>query len=226
MLRSWLERLVSRSKGVRYNISSEISSLELLVFFWRLVLPLCRGLLSLRKIAFLGHGVRFLFKRRLIVGSFCKIGDHCYFDCLATNGVRLGRGVSLGRYGKIRATASLSELGRGVLIEDYVGIGDFFYLGAFGGIEIGAETIIGERFTVHSDNHITSDVDVSIRRQGTVALPVRIGSNCWIGSNVTVLGGVDIGKDSIVGAGSVVTKSVPDGSVVVGNPSRLIKSRY
>jgi maltose O-acetyltransferase len=56
------------------------------------------------------------------------------------------------------------------------------------------------------------------------AVPVRIGSNVWIGGGAIVLPGVSIGDDAIVGAGSVVTRDVPPGTTVVGNPARVSKS--
>ena len=55
------------------------------------------------------------------------------------------------------------------------------------------------------------------------AKPITIGSNCWIASNVTVCGGVTIGDNSVIGAGSVVTRDVPSGVFAAGNPCRVIR---
>ena len=55
------------------------------------------------------------------------------------------------------------------------------------------------------------------------ALPVTIGNNVWIGGNVTIVPGVSIGDNSVIGAGSVVTKDIPSNVVAVGNPCRVIK---
>lgn len=55
------------------------------------------------------------------------------------------------------------------------------------------------------------------------ALPIKIGNNVWLGANVIVLPGVEIGDDSVIGAGSVVTKSIPSGVVAVGNPCKVLR---
>ena len=56
------------------------------------------------------------------------------------------------------------------------------------------------------------------------AKPITIGNNCWLASNVTVIGGVTIGEGCVIGAGSVVTKDIPANSFAAGNPCRVIKA--
>ncbi len=56
------------------------------------------------------------------------------------------------------------------------------------------------------------------------AKPITIGNNCWIASNVTVIGGVKIGNGCVIGAGSVVTRDIPDNVFAAGNPCRVIKT--
>jgi len=54
-------------------------------------------------------------------------------------------------------------------------------------------------------------------------MPVRIGSNCWLGAGVIVMPGVTIGDNSVIGAGSIVTKDIPPNVIAVGNPCRVMR---
>jgi acetyltransferase-like isoleucine patch superfamily enzyme len=98
-------------------------------------------------------------------------------------------------------------------------------LGGAGGLEIGDECIIGQYLSCHPENHVSGDLEVAIRHQGVTRKGIKIGPNCWIGSKVTILDGVEIGKGCIIAAGAVVTKSFPSNSVIGGVPAKLLKSR-
>lgn len=88
-------------------------------------------------------------------------------------------------------------------------------------VKIGDNVMIGPNCTIITINH---DLQPEPRAKGLMqALPVTIGDNVWIASDVVILPGVTIGSDSVVGAGSVVTRDVPPGAVVAGNPAKVIK---
>lgn len=94
-------------------------------------------------------------------------------------------------------------------------------------VKIGEDGVIGQRcFIIGGGNYHTEDIDIPIRLQGIKKDDgVNIEHNVWLGGNVTVLGGVSIGHGSIVGASSVVTKTIPPMSVCQGIPGKVVKSR-
>ena len=86
-------------------------------------------------------------------------------------------------------------------------------------VEIGA----GTHFYVN--NHAFDRTDIPIKYQGYYpSKPIKVCSGAWIGANAVILCGVTIGRNAVVGAGSIVTKDVEPYTVVVGNPARKIKS--
>ena len=101
--------------------------------------------------------------------------------------------------------------------------------------EIGPYSIIG-RIVMRSANHYTEFLNIQETAQRriigarSVLKPprqlVRIGAATWVGDNVTILEGVEIGNGAIVGAGAVVTRSVPPFAIAVGNPARVLRYRY
>lgn len=93
-----------------------------------------------------------------------------------------------------------------------------------GNISIGGNTIIASDVAIISENHgINPNEIIPYKDQKIKCEEVSIGEGSWIGEKVIILPGVSIGKKVIVGAGSVVTKSIPDYSIVVGNPAIIIK---
>jgi acetyltransferase-like isoleucine patch superfamily enzyme len=99
------------------------------------------------------------------------------------------------------------------------------WINAMGGVQIGSNVIIGPYCIIQTGNHRFDDISKPIRLQGYVKNPVRIDDDCWLGASVIVLPGVTIGKGSVIGAGSIVTKDIPPYSVAVGNPAQVIRSR-
>ena len=88
-----------------------------------------------------------------------------------------------------------------------------------GGITIGDGTLVGHNVTIATLNH---DYNPN-NRASITPKPVKIGKNVWIGSDSTILPGVEIGDGAIIGAGSVVTKSIPANTIAAGNPARIIR---
>lgn len=88
-------------------------------------------------------------------------------------------------------------------------------------VTIGNNVWIGPNVGIYTPNHA---FDSKERSDGyEKSLPVVIGDNVWIGGGVNIIGGVRIGGNSIIGAGSVVTKDIPAGVIVAGNPAKIIR---
>lgn len=95
-----------------------------------------------------------------------------------------------------------------------------------GPVEIGDNLMMGPDVIIYTENHEFSRKDIPMNQQGGSGVKkVKIGNDVWIGARVIILPGVKIGDGAIVGAGSVVTKSVPSYAIVAGNPARLIRYR-
>lgn len=96
---------------------------------------------------------------------------------------------------------------------------DFLIVGG-GRVTIGAHCLIGPRCTISTPNHAK---DAQKRLEGWEhTIPVTIEDNVWLGSNVSLCPGAHIGKNSIIGAGSVVVGSIPDNVVAAGNPCKVL----
>jgi acetyltransferase-like isoleucine patch superfamily enzyme len=91
---------------------------------------------------------------------------------------------------------------------------------ALGGITIEDDVLIGPKVSLVTENH---PLDPE-QRKGLIGKPIRIRKNAWIGANATILPGVTIGENAVVAAGAVVSKDVPDNTIVGGIPAKFIKN--
>lgn len=108
-----------------------------------------------------------------------------------------------------------------------ISVGDYFYAnydcvildGA--PVTIGDHVLFGPKVGLYTSNHLFDPNERVLG--GCIAKPIVVGNRCWLAANVTVLPGVTIGDDVIIGAGSVVTKDIPSHVIAAGNPCRVIR---
>lgn len=225
-----IEKII-KFRNPQFKFDAELNGTALRQFIWQQFWALFRGLKLLLfhfkkpKMALLGKGVKFFNSPKIHFGKFMKLGDKVYLSALGKKGVFLGNNVSIGAYSRVVVSTSLNDLGKFIKIGNNVGMGEFAYLGGAGGLEIGDDCIIGQYFSCHPENHNYDNPHEKIRLQGVSRKGIKIGKNCWIGSKVTILDGVEIGEGSVIAGGAVVTKSFPKNSIIGGVPARLLKSR-
>ena len=144
----------------------------------------------------LGHNVR-IFAFVNLYG--CEIGDESRVGTF----VEIQRGARIGRRCKIQSHTFICE---GVTIDDEVFVGHNV-------------NFINDKFprATNEDGSLQTDVDWTLQR-------TRVGRRASIGTGCVILGGVTIGEGAVIGAGSVVTKDVPPGSIVAGNPARVLRT--
>lgn len=172
-----------------------------LVRYWRLLrFRAANPHVVLRGMVFLGRNVEIVARPgygRLEIGRWVHIGDGNSLRC-HEGSMRIGDKVVLGRNNTINC-----------------------YLD----VEIGAASIVADWVYVTDFDHRTEDVHVPIKDQGIVKAPVRIGPDTWIGVKVSVLRGSRIGRGSVLGAHAVVRGDIPDHSIAVGTPARVVRNR-
>lgn len=110
-------------------------------------------------------------------------------------------------------------------IGDRVFLNNFCSINCLKSIEIGENTIFGEGVKIYDHNHDYSvqKEELHVNPKEFTYGPVKIGKNCWLGSNVLVLKGVSIGDNSIIGAGCIIHKDVPANSVIVNKQELISK---
>lgn len=138
-------------------------------------------------------------RAELLKEMFAEIGENCYIEPpLHANWA--GKFVHFGK--NVYANFNLT------LVDDTH-------------IYIGDSTMIGPNVTIATAGHPI--LPVLREKVYQFNLPVRIGKNCWIGAGAIILPGITIGDNTVVGAGSVVTKDLPANVVAVGNPCRILR---
>lgn len=163
-------------------------------------------------------------KRRFFYswGYGSKLGLHIKLN--ASQHISVGNSVSIGDYCWLNAKDYYKN-GKPVLfIDDGTYIGRFVQINAWNEVKIGKNVLIGDRVFISDADHCYQDRNTPIILQGDCYKgSVYLKDGCWLCIGAVILPGVTIGKNSVVAANSVVTKDVPDFTVVGGIPAKIIK---
>ncbi|WP_239061353.1 DapH/DapD/GlmU-related protein [Lacticaseibacillus sp. 866-1] len=175
---------------------------------------------------FIGRHVQITHSWRIHCGRNVKFEDYSEIHGLAEYGLIFGNNVTIGRETMIRPSSYYGkDLGKGLKMGDGSSIGPHSYVGCAGQIDIGENVMIGPKCSLFAENHIFRDLTKSIKSQGVQQKGIKICDNCWIGSNVIILDGVTIGSGSVIGAGTIITHSIPENSIVLDKRNEEVRTR-
>lgn len=222
--------LRSTVRKIRPNATTDIPLTTLAGWYARKgITPLLRGFAwsprfgSSELPIFIGSRVRIAYSKQVKLGKGASIGDNTRIMAFSKHGITIGAGSTVRENAWIQTASSPANPGESLVIGRGTYIGPGAIIGVGGSVVIGDNCQIGASFIVVAENHVVDQnhlTAIAVDRNGIV-----IGSSCWIGHRVTLLDGVRLGDGCTVGAGAVVTKSYPAGSVIGGVPARLLVSK-
>lgn len=150
--------------------------------------------------------------------SSLRMGNFCNFSLYDdAKNISFGKNVNIRNYCNFFVGKN-AEL----ILEDRVFMNNYCSINCIEKIEIGENTLFGEGVKLYDHNHQYTAYKVEPRKFNSA--PIKIGKNCWLGSNVTVLKGVSIGDNCIIGAGCVIFKNVEANSIIVNEQNLLNKA--
>ena len=185
----------------------------------RLFIKEVHGLFLVGKHTSITHGKHIRCGRNVKFEDYTEIHGLCE-ELVFGNNVTISRGVM------IRPSSYYGgDDGKGLVIGDNSSIGPHGYVGCSGKITIGKNVMFGPKCSLFAENHIFSNTRLDIKSQGVAQKGITIEDDCWIGSNCVILDGVRIGKGSVIGAGTLVSKDIAPGSIVMDKRNKIRKSR-
>jgi acetyltransferase-like isoleucine patch superfamily enzyme len=204
------------------SISTKLYHLDRLIFssFRRLRLQILG--VKMGKNANLGKGISVFKddKSQISIEDNCNMGKNVSLYAINGGKIEVKNNVRIDHHTSLFSRRGNIFINEGSIISSNCGINT-----EESSVKIGKDVLIAPGVDVMDRDHIFSNKRLPIKFQGHISKPVEIGDNCWLGVKVTVLKGVKIGKGSLIGANSVVTKNIPPYSIAVGAPAKVIKKR-
>lgn len=231
MLRRLLTTFIRNAGKRDYSPDSKLSDRDILVVFTTKIPGLIRGLCyrlflkGSKGFLFVGSRCSIKHKSKILLGRTVTIGRNVEINALSEEGVKIGNNVTILSNTIIECTGVLRNIGVGLTIGNNVGISQNCFIQVRGRVKIGNDVIIGPGVSIFSENHNFTDSDLPVSAQGETRKGVIIEDGAWIGTRAIILDGVRVGKNSVVAAGSVVNRDVPQFALVGGVPARILKGR-
>ncbi|MFN8388981.1 MAG: acyltransferase [Bdellovibrionota bacterium] len=174
----------------------------------------------------IGHGVTFRQPHRITFGKKVIVDDYAAIDVRTRPGKDHDAGIVLGDYTYVGRYSIVTAKYGQVVLGKACNIGSYSRIATREKVEIGDSVLIASYVYIGPGNHGASDLATPVMEQEMEYKGgVKIGDNTWIGTKATVLDGVTIGRDAIIGAHSLVREDVPDRAIVAGTPAKIIRYR-
>ena len=170
---------------------------------------------------FFGADITLRHPHKIRIGNDVVIDDGCVLDAKGSSntGITIGNGVFLGRQ------TSINTKDGDIVLEDGVNISAFCMVFSASEVRCGRNTLIAAYTYLVGGGHDMTNTDTAIIDQERPSAGITIGYNGWIGTGVSILDGVTVGHDVVIGANSVVTKDVDDFAVAAGSPAVIRRVR-
>jgi acetyltransferase-like isoleucine patch superfamily enzyme len=189
---------------------------------------LVRGMLLSSLFESCGQGV--IFGKGLMIRKpgQIKLGDRVAIDdaTLLDGGMESETAITVGAGSIVSKGCVLQAKTKPLIVGEDCDIGAHVILSSIGGIILGESVLIAGNCYIGGGRYRIDDLEKPIMYQGIYSRgAVEIGNGTWIGASVTILDGVKIGKNCVIGAGSLVTKDIPDYAVALGSPAKVVQQR-
>jgi acetyltransferase-like isoleucine patch superfamily enzyme len=227
---SMLERYMDKAYGNRRLFPVLVNELKVLffcdltggagyisrkIFYRKMFKKAGRGIIF-------GRGLVLRHPGKISLGEHVSLDDNVMLDASGAGekGITLGDGVIVSRNCVLQGKTGPVSIG------DRADIGCNCIFSSISGIEIGPSTLIAGHCYIGGGMYRSDRVDIPMMDQGNYSKgPVILGEDVWLGAGVIVLDGVRIGRGSIIGAGAVITRDIPEYSIAVGVPARVVGTR-
>jgi len=168
-----------------------------------------------------GTGVVLRHPQKIRIGKNVVIDDGCVLDAkgMDNEGIRIGSGVFIGR------NTILNCKNGDILLGDNVNISSNCMIFSASEVHVGNDYLMAAYCYLVGGTHHADDPTIPVLHQKRSSRGIRLDSGGWLGAHVTVFDGVHIGKNAVIGAGSVVHRNIPDYAIAAGNPVTIVNKR-
>lgn len=168
-----------------------------------------------------GQNVVLRHPHKIHIGDNVMVDDNVLLDAKGTanTGIRIGRGVFIGR------NSILSCKNGNIALADGANVGFNCEVFSASDVTVGRDTLLAAYCYLVGGDHDFTDPSMPVIEQARRSAGVRVGDGAWLGAGAKVLDGVSIGDRAVIGAGAVVRDAIPDGAIAVGMPARVVGQR-